>query len=164
VFDGQERGGSVKCQAMLGATVLATWSSIAAANAPAAVAPRAVLAVAPEYPAIAHQANIAGTVTIRLSVGPHGTVTHASVVEGGHRLLRESALVAARLWEFEPALGDSREAEVAFVYALLPETACFQKTLPRFVPPSRVEVAVRKVVPTCSDCGPSKPLVYEKCE
>jgi len=124
---------------------------------------RATLSVAPEYPAIAHQAGIAGAVTVRVSLERRGTVTDALVVDGP-KLLSQSALAAAKLWEFESSPSASREVEILFVYTLVPENACFQKTLPRFSPPARVEVAARKVVPTCSDCGPSKPIRYETCQ
>jgi TonB family protein len=163
VFDGPSGGDPVKWQAAFGVALVGMLPSALGAEAGGPVASGVALAVAPEYPAVAHQASIAGTVTIRVSVGQRGTVTHASVVEG-HKLLSEAALAAARLWEFNPPSGDTSEPELVFVYKLLPENACFQKTLPRFIPPSRVEVAVRKVVPTCLDCGPSKPIVFEKCK
>ena len=57
-------------QAMLGATFSqpcrASWRQMGRQRR----LRRAVLAVAPEYPAIAHQASIAGTVTVRLTVDP----------------------------------------------------------------------------------------------
>jgi len=137
--------------------------SITAAAEESQVTPRAVLAVAPEYPAIAHQTGIAGTVTVRVTVEHSGAIGDASVIEG-HRLLAESALAAARLWKFQTSGDSPRQVDLVFAYTLLPENACFQKTLSRFTPPSRVGVAVRKLVPTCLDCGPSKPIVYEKCE
>jgi TonB family protein len=145
------------------ASVLVAAPGIGGAEPVATMAPPAVVAVAPEYPAIAHQASIEGVVTVRVTVDGRGKVSAATLVDGP-KLLSQSALAAARLWEFKPGVPDSGQPEPAFAYTIVPETACFQRTLPRFVPPERVEVRARKVVPTCSDCGPPKPIRYETCE
>ena len=50
--------------------------------------------------------NIAGTVKIEVTVAPNGTVKEARVV-GGHPVLANSALDAAKKWRFEPAPGES---------------------------------------------------------
>jgi TonB family protein len=50
--------------------------------------------------------NISGTVKIEVVVAPNGTVKDARVV-GGHPVLANSALDAAKKWRFEPAAGES---------------------------------------------------------
>ena len=151
-------------RAVFGGLVLAVVSSAASAERPQPVVPRPVVAVAPDFPSVAHQARIDGTVRVLATVDERGTVQATSLIEG-HRLLAEAALTAARLWTFEVTKGEApQEIELTFVFTLVPENACVQKTLPRFTPPARVDVAARRVVPTCSDCLPGKPIAYEKCE
>ncbi len=67
---------------------------------------RAKTKVQPEYPELAKRMNIAGTVKIEVVVAPNGTVKEAHVV-GGHPVLANAALDAARKWRFEPAPGES---------------------------------------------------------
>lgn len=67
---------------------------------------RARSKVQPAYPDLARKMNIAGTVKIEVVVAPNGTVKDARVV-GGHPLLANAALDAARQWRFEPAGGES---------------------------------------------------------
>jgi TonB family protein len=50
--------------------------------------------------------NIAGTVKIEVTVAPNGTVKEARIV-GGHPVLANSALDAAKKWRFEPAPTES---------------------------------------------------------
>jgi len=63
---------------------------------------RAKSKVQPEYPALAKKMNIAGTVKIEVVVSPNGSVKDARIV-GGHPVLAQAALDAARKWRFEPA-------------------------------------------------------------
>ena len=63
---------------------------------------RAKTKVQPTYPELAHKMNISGTVKIEVTVAPNGTVKEARVV-GGHPVLAQSALDAAKRWRFEPA-------------------------------------------------------------
>lgn len=63
---------------------------------------RAKSKVEPEYPELARKMNIAGTVKIAVVVAPNGAVKDAHVM-GGHPLLANAALLAARKWRFEPA-------------------------------------------------------------
>ena len=58
------------------------------------------------YPALARKMNLAGTVKVQVVVAPNGTVKEARVV-GGHPVLANAALDAARKWRFEPAAGES---------------------------------------------------------
>jgi TonB family protein len=67
---------------------------------------RAKSKVQPVYPELARKMNIAGTVKIEVVVAPNGTVKDARVV-GGHPVLANAALDAAKKWRFEPAAGES---------------------------------------------------------
>ena len=67
---------------------------------------RAKSRVQPIYPELARKMNISGTVKIEVVVAPNGTVKEARVV-GGHPVLANSALDAAKKWRFEPAAGES---------------------------------------------------------
>jgi TonB family protein len=67
---------------------------------------RAKTKVQPSYPELAHKMNISGVVKIEVTVAPNGTVKEARVV-GGHPVLAQSALDAAKRWRFEPAASDS---------------------------------------------------------
>jgi TonB family protein len=66
------------------------------------IARRARSKVQPVYPELARKMNITGTVRIEIVVAPNGTVKDARVV-GGHPLLADAALEAAKKWRFEPA-------------------------------------------------------------
>lgn len=63
---------------------------------------RAKNKVQPLYPELAHKMNISGTVKISVTVAPNGTVKEAHIV-GGHPVLANAALEAAKKWRFEPA-------------------------------------------------------------
>jgi TonB family protein len=67
---------------------------------------RAKSKVQPIYPELAHKMNITGTVKIEVVVAPNGTVKDARVV-GGHPVLAQAALDAARKWRFDPAPTES---------------------------------------------------------
>jgi len=67
---------------------------------------RAKSRVQPSYPDLARKMNISGTVKIEVIVLPNGTVKEARVV-GGHPVLANAALDAARKWRFEPASAES---------------------------------------------------------
>jgi TonB family protein len=67
---------------------------------------RAKSKVQPFYPDLARKMNIAGTVKIEVVVTPNGTVKDARVV-GGHPVLANAALDAAKKWRFEPAGAES---------------------------------------------------------
>ncbi len=54
------------------------------------------------YPDLARRMNLSGTVKLEVTVAPNGTVKDAKVV-GGHPVLANAALEAARKWRFEPA-------------------------------------------------------------
>ena len=67
---------------------------------------RAKTKVQPTYPELAHKMNISGIVKIEVTVAPNGTVKEARVV-GGHPVLAQSALDAAKRWRFEAAAAES---------------------------------------------------------
>ncbi len=67
---------------------------------------RAKTKVQPAYPELARRMNLAGTVKIEVVVAPNGTVKDARVV-GGHPVLANAALDAAKKWRFEPAGSES---------------------------------------------------------
>ena len=67
---------------------------------------RAKNKVQPSYPELARKMSITGVVKIEVTVAPNGTVKEARVV-GGHPVLANSALDAAKKWRFEPAATES---------------------------------------------------------
>jgi TonB family protein len=67
---------------------------------------RAKTKVQPLYPELAHKMNISGTVKIEVTVAATGAVKEARVV-GGHPVLAQAALDAAKKWRFEPATSES---------------------------------------------------------
>lgn len=70
--------------------------------------------VAPEYPRVARNLNIRGSVKLEAVVAPDGSVKSVEV-KGGHPLLAQAAQEAIRNWKFEPAPHETRETiEVKF--------------------------------------------------
>jgi TonB family protein len=67
---------------------------------------RAKTKVQPVYPELARRMNITGTVKVEVVVSPNGSVKDARVV-GGHPVLANVALEAAKKWRFEPASVES---------------------------------------------------------
>jgi len=67
---------------------------------------RAKTKVQPAYPELARKMNITGAVKVEVVVAPNGTVKDARVV-GGHPVLANAALEAAKKWRFEPAPAES---------------------------------------------------------
>ena len=67
---------------------------------------RAKSKVQPVYPELARKMNIVGTVKVEVVVSPNGVVKEARVV-GGHPLLANAAMDAAKKWRFEPAAEES---------------------------------------------------------
>jgi len=58
--------------------------------------------VEPVYPPLARKMRLSGTVKIEVVVTPNGTVKDARIV-GGHPVLANAALDAAKQWRFEPS-------------------------------------------------------------
>jgi TonB family protein len=67
---------------------------------------RAKTKVQPTYPELARKMSITGTVKVEVVVSPNGTVKEARVV-GGHPVLANAALEAAKKWRFEPSSTES---------------------------------------------------------
>ena len=63
--------------------------------------PRQTYSVDPEYPPLAFQTRISGTVVIDAVIDERGNVVQASVVSG-HPLLIAAALRAVQQWKYEP--------------------------------------------------------------
>jgi TonB family protein len=64
---------------------------------------RLVRQVTPQYPALARQARVQGTVQLKVSINPLGAVQVIGVV-GGHPLLIPAAIEAVKQWEYNPVL------------------------------------------------------------
>lgn len=64
--------------------------------------------VVPEYPALARQMNIAGTVKLEVTVDPDGHVKSTRTV-GGSPLLVQAATQALKNWKFEPGPKETTE-------------------------------------------------------
>lgn len=60
----------------------------------------------PEYPSIAANMNLHGTVKLKIWISPAGTVRRLEYI-GGHPLLAESALKAVKTWTYQPAAQES---------------------------------------------------------
>ena len=79
---------------------------VAAQVQSAEIVRRAKTKVQPAYPDLARKMNLTGTVKIEVVVAPNGMVKGARVV-GGHPVLANAALDAAKKWRFEPAGSES---------------------------------------------------------
>jgi periplasmic protein TonB len=66
-------------------------------------APRQTFSVQPEYPVLARQTHISGTVVINAVLDEHGNVVGARALSG-HPLLIPAALKAVLQWKYEPTL------------------------------------------------------------
>ena len=65
----------------------------------------------PEFPALARQAKIQGTVRLSVVIGTDGRIRTAQVI-GGHPLLVPPALDAIKHWSYKPTLIDGHLTEV----------------------------------------------------
>ncbi len=63
--------------------------------------PRQTYSADPEYPPLARETHIWGTVVVDAVIDEHGNVVQARVVSG-HPLLMDAALKAVLLWKYEP--------------------------------------------------------------
>jgi len=66
-------------------------------------APRQIYSVQPEYPPLARQAHVSGTVVVNAVLDEHGNVVGAHALSG-HPLLIPAALRAVLQWKYEPTL------------------------------------------------------------
>jgi TonB family protein len=67
--------------------------------------------VQPEYPPLARQTRISGTVRLHVILSTEGTVKEIAVVSG-HPLLLQASLDAVRQWRYEPTLLSGQPVEV----------------------------------------------------
>ena len=66
-------------------------------------APRQTYSIQPEYPPLARQAHVSGTVVVDAVLDEHGNVVGAHALSG-HPLLIPAALRAVLQWKYEPTL------------------------------------------------------------
>jgi protein TonB len=66
-------------------------------------APRQTFSVQPEYPVLAKQTHVTGTVVVNAVIDEHGNVVGARALSG-HPLLVPAALKAVLQWKYEPSL------------------------------------------------------------
>jgi TonB family protein len=89
--------------------VAALFFSLLCAEAALAEGPRKVLVVAPsQYPEIARQFAISGTVKLEAVVAKNGSVKDVRVI-GGHPLLLDAAKQSAKKWLFAKGPGETVE-------------------------------------------------------
>ena len=79
-------------------------SSNQSANVPRPV----LIKISPEYPDLARQMNLKGSVQIEALVGRDGRVKEVRVI-GGHPLLADALSRAVKQWKYEPGAKDSTE-------------------------------------------------------
>jgi TonB family protein len=68
------------------------------------------------YPELAKKMNVQGTVKVEVMVAANGAVRSAKAL-GGHPLLIDAAVNAAKQMKFEPAAGETRE-EIPFNFKI----------------------------------------------
>lgn len=68
--------------------------------------------VDPEYPALARQARIQGTVRFDATIGKNGHIDNLQLVSG-HPLLVAAATEAVKQWVYKPTLLNGNPTEVA---------------------------------------------------
>jgi len=84
-------------------------SAIASTHAQETASTRKVLVrVNPQYPAVARNLHLSGTVKVEAIVAANGSVKSVEV-RGGHPLLAQSAQNAVREWKWAPAPQETRE-------------------------------------------------------
>jgi TonB family protein len=79
-----------------------------ASAAPAEGERRVETSAPPEYPALAQQMKLTGTVRVQARVKPNGSVTEVTVL-GGHPLLAAALADAVRQWKYQPAPKETLE-------------------------------------------------------
>jgi TonB family protein len=90
----------------LGSTALAKAGAESKAEGKAARAVR--ISTQPQYPAIARQMNLRGSVQLEVIIKADGSVKDVHVI-GEHPLLAEAAARSVRQWRFEPAGQETTE-------------------------------------------------------
>lgn len=77
-------------------------------------APVLISRVDPEFPRVALQTGIKGTVVIRCVIDRQGRIRNAEIVESAHPLLERAALAAVQKWRFHPGTLNGRPVDVIF--------------------------------------------------
>ncbi len=70
--------------------------------------------VPPQYPPVARQARISGTVRLRVIISAEGTIEQVELVSG-HPLLVQSAMDAVRQWRYQQTLLNGQPVQVETV-------------------------------------------------
>ena len=72
----------------------------------------------PDYPIVAKESNLVGTVMVKLTIGEDGTVEDVTVLDSSDPIFEEPALEAAALCQFKPAKleGKPTKSRVAIPY------------------------------------------------
>ena len=78
----------------------------------AALEANAIRKVWPEYPALAREMRMSGTVEVEVQIDEGGNVVAARILRG-HPLFVEAAVKAARQWKFGPLLRQGRPAKTS---------------------------------------------------
>jgi TonB family protein len=78
---------------------------------PAVLAANLVKKVEPEYPELARQARVSGTVRFRVIVGKDGAVRNMQIISG-HPLLIPAAQAALKQWVYKPTMINGQPMEV----------------------------------------------------
>lgn len=95
------------------ALVLMLLSLATICSAQGATPPRKMRTkVAPVYPELARKLNLVATVKVMVTIGPSGAVLQAKPL-GGHPLLVDPSVAAAKQFRFEPA-GDTTTTILEF--------------------------------------------------
>jgi TonB family protein len=99
-------------KALLVVGLLMCTSVVGAAQEKRAVKQRGAVA----YPDLAKKMNVQGVVKVEVVVLPSGAVKSAKAI-GGHPLLIDAAVNAAKNFKFEPASAETKE-EIPFNFSL----------------------------------------------
>jgi TonB family protein len=107
--------------------------------------PQPVHLVSPRYPELARQAQIQGTVNVRLHLDSVGTVV-AMEITGGHSLLEEEVKRNLRKWKFVPGTKD--DLEMSYEFRLEPPQVSYTPEADvSFDLPSKVVIVSHPMVP-----------------
>lgn len=72
----------------------------------------------PDYPPLAAMARIQGDVILRLTIDPASGEVTSGDVSSGNKILRDSALAAAKKWRFQPNSVSAEKVSVTMRYTL----------------------------------------------
>ena len=86
--------------------------------------PKPLISVSPDYPNQARKAGLEGIVWVKMWVTKTGNVKRGIVMKSDDPIFNESALRAAVLWQFRPAILDG---EPAAVWVAIPFTFKIRK-------------------------------------